>query len=527
MKIRFFSLWGLLTLLASLFAPPAMAGEGARAAVDSELAPAADCARFVHSNMRDLAYPTMLLSTEAVAASASLPANCRVTGVIQPQMRFEMRLPLKWNGRYYQRGCGGFCGHIYIDRCNTALARDFAVAAYDMGHAGAVVKDPVWGSSNDLRQDFGPLSTHKMAVVAKAITERFYGKKPAYSYFEGCSTGGREGLGSAQAYPEDFDGIVAGDPAFAGRLGAIANNWDARHLLRADGSDVFDRASLTVLADGVMKACDALDGVKDGIIMDPRRCSFDPARLLCKSGDSAGCLTAEQVGVAKALYDGPRDSSGRALMPGAVPYGSELSWSGAGRYELAGGYLRYLAFDQNPPADWDWRSFDFDRDIARTEASAALYDPVAPHKAPDLTAFAARGGRLLAYHGWADAGVSPFSMLDYYSQVAFRQGGMDAVRDWFRLFMVPGMFHCRGGNAPNEFDMLTPIVNWVEKGIAPDGIVAEQRQDGATVRNRPLFAYPAAARLKGGDPDRAENWTAAMPKGVVDDRREWIWAPRD
>ena len=511
-----------------LLAVAAAAQPVPRATTDAALSPAVDCAAFARTDLRQLEFPTMLMEAEVVDASDELPAYCRVTGVIQPQVQFEMRMPLEWNGRYYQRGCGGFCGFIDTERCATALARDFVVAAGNLGHVGLAVKDPVWGSSHDLRPDFGPLGTHKLAVVAKAVTEAFYGKRPAYSYFEGCSTGGREGLGSAQAFPEDFDGIVAGDPAFAGRLGAIANNWDARHLLRADGSPVFTDGKKALLAEAVMNSCDAKDGLADGIIMDPRVCDFDPATIQCESGDAPGCLTAEQVATAQALYQGPRNSAGEALMPGASPYGGELSWSGFGRLALAGGYLRYLAFQENPPADWDWRSFDFDTDIEKTEASAAMFDPVAPYTAPDLTAFEARGGKLIAYHGWADAGVSPEAMLDYYSQVAFRQDGMDSVRGWFRLFMVPGMYHCRGGDAPNAFDMLSRIVAWVETGEAPTGIVAEQRDEaGALVRTRPLFAYPEYATFTGGDPDTAENWTSAQPDGPVDDRRDWIWAPRD
>ena len=519
----------LAPLLALAVASMAHAQTANTAQVDAQLAPAANCATFVKTDLRQLEYPTMLMSSEVVQESADLPAHCKVTGVIQPQVQFEIRLPLAWNGRYYQRGCGGFCGVISIDKCDHALARDFVVAANNMGHVGLPVKDPVWGNVPALREDYGPLSTHKLAVVAKAVAEKFYGKRPAFSYLEGCSTGGREGLGSAQHYPDDFDGIVAGDPAFPGRLGALANNWDARHLLRPDGTTVFTPEKKALLAGAVMTACDELDGLRDGIIMDPRRCSYDPVALQCRDGDGPGCLTAEQVMVAQALYEGPRDSQGRALMPGAgAPRGSELSWSGAGRLALAGGYLGYLAFAENPPKDWNWRDFDFDRDVSKVEAAAALYDPVAPYEAPDLGAFHAAGGKLLVYHGWADPGVSPFAMLDYYGQVVHREGGMDAVRDWFRVFMVPGMFHCRGGNAPNTFDMLTPIVNWVEKGVRPDGIRAEQRDEaGKLMRSRPLYAYPRYAEFTGGDPDKAESWAPAAPAGPVDDRdNDWVWAPK-
>jgi feruloyl esterase len=519
----------ILALLGMVVATAAQAAPVAKAAVDARIVEARSCERFAAEDFRNLAVPAMLISSKRIPAAGKLPEYCQVTGVIQPQIQFEMRLPTKsWNGRYYQVGCGGFCGVIGIDGCDPALAADFVVAAQNMGHVGLPIKDPVWGSDVALRADFGGRSTHLMAVTAKAIAERYYGKRPAYSYFQGCSTGGREGLMEAQHAPGDFDGIIAGDPAFAGRLGALANNWDARHLLRTDGSDVFTPAKLKVLNDAVLKRCDKIDGLADGILMDPRRCTFDAATIACPADDRPDCLTAEQVATAKALYQGPVNAAGVKLMPGATPFGSELSWSGAGRLALAGGYLRYLAHTTNPASDYDWRSFDFDKDVEGVESQAALYDPVAPHTAPDLTAFAKAGGKLLVYHGFADAGVSPFALLDYRAQVAARQGGSAGLAPWFRVFMVPGMFHCRGGNAPNEFDTLQPMIDWVEKGVAPERLIAVQRQDGKVLRSRPLYPYPAYASFTGkGDVADAANWKAATPKGPVDDRIAWIWSPRD
>lgn len=474
-------------------------------------------------------FPTAILSARLVAADGAMAEHCAVTGTIQPQIQFEIRLPAKsWNGRYFQVGCGGFCGVINIQNCADAQAANYVVAAHNMGHVGMVTKDPVWGANDDLRQDFAGRSTHAMAVVGKAIATRFYDAAPEFAYFRGCSTGGREGLTLAQRYPGDFDGIIAGDPAFAGRLGAIANNWDARYLLRDDGSEVFTRDKLQRLSDAVLAACDDKDGLKDGIIMDPRVCRFDPAALACPAGqDGADCLTGEQVLAAQMLYQGPRNARGRSLMPGATPFGSELSWSGAGRRALAEGYLRYLAFAENPPADYDYRRFDFDRDIAAVEAQAALYDPVAPGQAPDLSGFAAAGGKLMIYHGWADAGVSPMALLDYHAHVVARAGGPEKARDWMRVFMVPGMFHCRGGNAPNSFDMLPDLVAWVEQGQAPDRILATQRDGDRIVRTRPLFPYPAMATYTGrGDVDDAANWKPVSPRQYPDDRIDWIWAPR-
>lgn len=499
------------------------------AALDSRLSGALPCAKLVDEDFRtsDEA-PLSILSARLVAAGAGSGEYCAVNGYIQPQIQFEVRLPAKnWNGRYFQVGCGGFCGVIGIDNCADALAADFVVAAHNMGHVGLVFKDPVWGSDPALRRDYGGRSTHLMSIAGKNIAERYYGKRPARAYFRGCSTGGREGLQEAQRYPDDFDGIIAGDPAFPGRLGAIANNWDARYLLREDGSEVFTADKLAVLHAGVMKACDKLDGLTDGILMDPRACAFDPAKLTCKGGDKVDCLTAEQVDAARKLYDGPVNSQGLKLMPGATPYGSEPSWNGAGRRSLAEGYLRYLAFPSNPPADYNYRDFDFDTDVAKTEEMARLYDPVAPHEAPDLRGFEKSGGKLIVYHGWADAGVSPMALLDYYAQVTSRQGGQEKVRDWFRVFMVPGMFHCRGGNAPNTFELLPALLRWVEQGQAPERVIATQSGAGGVIRTRPLFPHPAFARYAGkGDVNSETNWVSASPQRAVDDRLDWVRAPK-
>lgn len=499
------------------------------AALDAQIGGALQCERLVEEDFKNtFEAPLSVLSAKLVQAKDGTGEYCAVNGYIQPQIQFEVRLPSKnWNGRYFQVGCGGFCGVININNCADALAANFVVAAHNMGHVGLVIKDPVWGSDPALREDYAGRSTHLMSIAGKALAERYYGKRPARSYFRGCSTGGREGLTEAQRYPDDFDGIIAGDPAFPGRLGALANNWDAQKLLRDDGSEVFTPAKLKVLNTGVMRSCDKLDGLVDGILTDPRTCTFDPAKLQCKSGDGPDCLTAEQVAAAKALYSGPVNSKGEKLMPGATPYGSELSWSGAGRRSLAEGYLRYLAFPTNPPADYNYRTFNFDTDVAKTEELAAKYDPVAPHQAPDLREFEQRGGKLIVYHGWADAGVSPMALLDYYAQVTSRQGGGEKTREWFRVFMVPGMFHCRGGDAPNTFELLPELVKWVEKGEAPNRVVATQSGPQGVIRTRPLFPYPAFAKYTGkGDVNSEANWISASPKQEPDDRLDWIRAPK-
>jgi feruloyl esterase len=521
----------VLTLIATLGGAPAAADDAPKAAVDASLSAEMDCAALAREDLTHLSKaPSTILSAVVVPAAAATPEYCDVKGYVMPQIQFELRLPThSWNGRYFQVGCGGFCGEVNIENCTDVLDQNFAVAADNMGHVGDMLHDPIWAQDGDLRRDFGHRSTHVTAVVAKAVVERFYGAEPAWSYFRGCSTGGREGLTEAALAPDDFDGIVAGDPAFAGRLN-IANTWDAQHLLRADGSAVIPKDKLTVLHHAILDACDGLDGVKDGILMDPRACHFKVESIECRGGgEGPDCLSAEQVAAAEAVYDGPRNSRGERLYPGGSMFGAELSWGTTpDSFSLPDGALRFLAFWPNPPLSYTYRDFNFGTDLPKIEATLELYDPVPPGGAPDLTAFKQRGGKLIVYHGWADGGVSPLNTLDYYAQVAHRQGGMEAARGWFRLFMVPGMFHCRGGNAPNTFDFMPAIMAWVEKGVPPDGVVATQKSPaGAIIRQRPLYAYPEQAVFNGsGDVNQADSWgRSALPKAMPDDRVAWIWGP--
>jgi len=522
----------IIGLLASLapFGSAAIA-QPARAAVDANLAPKMSCEALASEDFTHIeGAPTSILSAQVAPAGGGAPEYCDVKGVIAPQIQFELRLPTRtWNGRYFQVGCGGYCGVVNIQNCGDVLDQNFAVAADNMGHVGDMLRDPLFAESADLRRDYGRRSTHVTAVVAKTVVERFYGAHPAFSYFRGCSTGGREGLTEAAWAPGDFDGIVAGDPAFPGRLGAIANPWDAQHLLRADGSPVIPADKLLVLHKAVLAACDGLDGVKDGIIMDPRACHFRVESIQCPGGGAgADCLSAEQVAAAKAVYDGPRDSQGQRLFPGGSMFGAEDSWGTTPQaHSLGIDAERFLEFWPNPPLAYTYRDFNWDADPPKIRAALAEYDPVPPGEAPNLAAFEQRGGKLILYHGWADGGVSPINTLDYYSQVAVRQGGMAKMRAWFRLFMVPGMHHCRGGDAPNTFDFMPAIMAWVEKGVAPDGVVATQKDAaGAVVRQRPLYAYPEHAAYNGaGDLNQAASWHEVMPAAMPDDRVKWIWAP--
>jgi hypothetical protein len=524
-------LWMMVIASLAAIAPESSAAQPGKASTDVNLTAKVACESVVAWDLSRLdGAPTSITAAKLVPAANGTPEYCDISGYVQPQIQFQLRLPTKtWNGRYFQVGCGGFCGGVNIQNCGDVLAKDFAVSANNMGHVGHFLRDPLWGQSEDARRDYGRRATHVSAIASKAIVERFYGAQPAYSYFRGCSTGGREGLMEAQHYPGDFDGIIAGDPAFAGRLGAIANTWDAKYLLKPDNTPVMSDATLQVLHQAVIAACDGIDGVKDGIIMDPRACKFDVKTVRCKDGnEGATCLSDAQVAAALKVYDGPRNSKGERLFPSGETFGSEGAWKGDDRLTLADGAQRFLNFSPNPPAAFTYRDFDFDTDIPKIKDALTRYDPVAPDTAPDLTAFEARGGKLIVYHGWADQGVSPLNTLDYYAQVHTRQGGLDKTREWFRLFMVPGMFHCRGGNAPNTFDFMPAIMAWVEKGEAPNGVVATQKDTaGAVVRQRPLYAYPQYATYAGkGDVNAAASWKAATPKKLTDDRIDWIFGPK-
>lgn len=497
--------------------------------LDAQTKGVVDCAAIQRMDFSGLSEaPTSITSANVVKASGNFKEYCEVNGVIAPQISFTLRLPTEsWNGRYFQAGCGGLCGDIRMDRCEVPQARDFAVAAHNMGHVGHFWSNAMWADVPELRADYGNRSTHVVAVASKAIIAAYYGQRPAKNYFQGCSTGGREGMNSAHNYPGDFDGIIAGDAAYPVRQGAIMNNWAAQILLDTQDREIFSDESKAVLHRAVLEACDKLDGVADGILSDPRLCRFDPRTTACTEGNNTNCLNEAQVQAAMAIYNGPRNSRGERLSPGGYPYGSELSWRGKGNLEVATTSLRHLVFAE-PRPDFHYRDFDWDNDIAAVEAQSALLDGIPPRVAPDYAAFHARGGKMIAYHGWGD-GIPPTSLLDFYQRVWEKEGGLDATREWFRVFMVPGMGHCRGGDAPNTFDLLTEIVAWVEHGQAPDGVIATQYNDDQSVkRTRPLYAYPTLQAYSGqGDVNDAANWRPAPPKSAPDDKIDWIWAPKN
>jgi len=461
-------------------------------------------------------------SAKLVPAAANLPEHCEVRGVIWPENKFAVKLPTAWNNRFEMVGNGGWAGTISTGPMDTAVRAGYATTSTDTGHdsqkePGAIFALPSATNPNAARKviDHGYLAVHETAVLAKKMIRAYYGADPQYSYWVGCSTGGRQGLMEAQRYPEDFDGYVVGAPVL--NLTGLQMKAIWTWIAAGPGPGEITAAKLPALADAVYGKCDALDGLKDGLIENPLKCNFDPAVDLKKcapADDSAGCFTAAQIAALKKVYDGPHNSAGKKLFPGFLP-GDEVfaaatgrgggaprsGWDGnlLGSFNLGDTFMKYMAFPDPPGANWDYRTFDFDKDPERMKAVGLIIDATIP----DLTAVKARGGKIVHYHGWADPGVTAGMSVGYY-EAAMKTMGEKETKDFYRFFPVPGMFHCGGGPGCGNVDWLTAVVNWVEKGEAPSMLVGANQQ---ATRTRPICMYPTVSRYKGsGSIDAAENF---------------------
>jgi hypothetical protein len=467
---------------------------------------------------------TSIISVRTVPEADGVPEHCRVTGLIQPEIRFELNLPVRWNRRFYMNGNGGFAGETPetggrpLIRAN-ALKQGFATATTNTGHDATAEPLATFALSYQKRVDYAFRAVHLTAVEAKRIASAYYGRAPAYSYWDGCSTGGRQGLISAQRFPHDFDGIVAGAPVLNFVDSVAQSLWNA--LVLAETPVPLPKMKL--VAEAVYARCDAKDGLKDGLIDDPRRCDFDPARDVaqCPAGqDGDSCLTPAQTAAIKKIYagaqvDGKPVHYGQVMgaeAAGASFLGNGQSDSGwdqwliprAGeksrQYAYGDSFVRY--FLPKPDPSLDTSKFDIARDIAKYEDTRALLNATDPNLGP----FRARGGKLLMYFGWADTALPPLMGIDYYMKAVAANGL--GTPDFFRLFLVPGMFHCRGGLGADRLDAMTALINWVENGTAPASITASQVDKGKLVRTRPLCPYPQVARYSGsGSPDDAANFT--------------------
>jgi len=440
------------------------------------------------------------------AGFQDLPAFCRVAVMLAPsadsQIKFELWLPLAgWNGNFEANGNGGWSGSISSATLAEGLRRGYAASMSDLGHEGA---SGVFALGHPEKLiDFGYRAAHEMAVAAKLIINSYYGKAPKFSYWTGCSAGGRSAMMEAQRYPDDFDGIVAGSPGLNWTGRSLLSVWVAQASHHSDAAYI-PPAKYPLIHAAAIEKCDAADGLKDGIIEDPARCKFDPKELECKGPDSASCLTADQVATARAIY-GPVSNprTGAAIVPG-FERGSENGWATMGGPQIFGLGADLFRFVVYRDPNWDYQTFRFDSDLTLTLKPAAQ---ILNAMDPDLKPFLKRGGKLIQYHGWADPQIAPATSVEYYQSVLDALGGAKNVESGYRLFMVPGMAHCRGGDGTSNFDMLAALEKWVEKGTAPDQVPASRIRDGKVDRTRPLCPYPQVATYQGkGSIDDAANF---------------------
>src|SRR5436309_12313935 len=471
------------------------------------------------------------------SAYKKLPAFCRVLAVARPsadsEIKFEVWMPASgWNGRFRGQGNGGFAGEIDYGSLAAAVGDGYASAGTDTGHSASGI-DARWALGHPEKViDFGYRAIHEMTQTAKAAAKAFYGREPQRSYFANCSNGGRQALMEAQRFPEDYDGILAGAPAnfFTHLLTKALADAQATTL---DSASYIPSSKLPALARAVNVACDAQDGVADGILNEPNKCHFDPEILLCKDGDSDRCLTAPQITALKKLYAGPIDAKGHEIFPGYLPGAEEaqgawepwITGSAPGKsllFAFGTGYFSNMVYEK---AEWNYKDAKIEEAVkAADEKTTKMLNATDPN----LAAFKARGGKLILYHGWNDPAISALNTINYFESVVSKMGGaeMDAFA---RLYMAPGMLHCGGGPGPDSFgengaadgsdaqhNMGLALEQWVEKGIAPSAIIATKKAGGdsgeSVKMTRPLCPYPQVAKYKGsGDSNDAGNFACTTP----------------
>ena len=427
-----------------------------------------------------------------------LPSFCRVSATLKPSPRSDIKMEIwlpasGWNGKLEVVGNGAFAGTISYPAMATALAAGYAAASTDTGHTGPSSNTFV---NQDVLVDFAHRAIHETTAAAKTVVDAFYGSAPKSSYFNGCSTGGRQALTAAQRYPEDFNGIVAGAPASYGSKQTFGQIWI--YEATATPEAALSREKQQALHAAVLDACDANDGVKDGVLENPLTCKFDPQAIACKAGDSPSCLTAPQVEAVRKIYAGASNPhTGEFIFPG-FERGSEALWTPT-PVSYAVDYFKYVIFN-NP--NWDPKTLNFDSDVAGA-AKAANYK-IFDATDPDLDKFTGRGGKLLMYQGWAEPGIPPRNVVTYYGEV---QKKTKNAKDAVRLFMVPGMGHCGGGDGTSTFDMVAALDQWMTTGKAPASIPASRVRNGVVDRTRLLCPWPQVAAYKGsGSTDDAANF---------------------
>jgi tannase/feruloyl esterase len=464
---------------------------------------------------------TTITTAQAVAAGAftspagtqakndpfrELPAFCRVAATVRPvpdsEIKIEVWMPSSgWNGKFRGTGNGGLGGSMNFNGIAAAMRGGYAVAGNNTGHDGGA--SLMMGHPEKIR-DFGERAAHEMTIKAKAIVETFYDDRPRHSYMVECGGGSSAAMKAAQRYPTDYDGLVAGGLATYLTHHVLGQIWiwQATHL---DPASTIPAEKYPAIHKAVLAACDRLDGVEDGVIEDPTRCKFDPKVLECKTADGPACLTAPQVAAARKLYAPAANPRIKKEIFGPLFPGSELLWAqsaGPAPVSISSDFFKYFVF-KDPSWDPLKRPVNFDGDVALADTRE---NTLINANDPDIQKYVDRGGKLIIYGGWSDAGIPPRLAVDYYKSLVDKLGAR-AVRDSVRLFMVPGMGHCNGGDGTDTFDMLSAIERWVEQGKAPDRIEASRVRDGKIDRTRPLCPYPQVASYKGsGSTDDAANF---------------------
>lgn len=436
-------------------------------------------------------------------ADLALPPHCRIAATLKPrpqsQIEMEVWMPHEWNGKFLALGNGGWAGTISFSAMAAGLASGYAVASNDTGHRGGSGEFAV--GNREKVVDFAWRAMHEMTIISKAIIETYYQRPPRLSYFQGCSTGGRQGMKEAQMYPADYDAIIVGAPV-NNMLTLNATQLDTMVRFIEDRNLALAPEKVQMVHDAVLASCEANDGVADGFLNNPLACDFEPSTLQCSSRrDTAGCLTRDEVRSVERAYGGVFSDNDELLYPGHAK-GFELGWripeEGSEPTALQSDATRYLVYED---ADWDWREFDLERDLALALDKAGYIEALQT----DLSEFKARGGKILFYHGWNDPGPSPLNTIDYFNDVHAAMGPDQS--DWMRLFLVPGMGHCAGGIGPDRADFLGALDEWVENGTAPQRIIASRTRDGATDMTRPLCPYPQVAVWDGeGDTNEAASF---------------------
>lgn len=460
------------------------------------------------------------------AITTKIRQYCDVMGYVAPQNKFELKLPpaRDWNQNFFFRACGGFCGYREGRLCNSGLARGYASATGNGGHESALGFDGIWAANApELQEDFAWRSNHVVTLVAKFITTRYYAKPIRHSYMAGNSKGGQGVLMEAQRFPEDYDALLPSAPVYDyTEANTIGPAWFAQAVSDGHGGSVLNAAAARAVDKSVLQHCGAQDGVQEPFVADPPECKWQPDMIACHSAESgADCLNPRQVAAVKRLMSPAVNSKGEILYPFPYLPGTETQWVGwnypgvaipgypprFANMQLPRVWLRYFV-EAKERRTGDALNFDFDHEPATLGRSRRIYDATSF----DLRAFKARGGKMLMWHGWADGAISATSSIAYYKGVMTFMGGRNETEDFFRLFLIPGVHHGGGGPGLTDFDALSALENWVEKGKAPDKLIACRSAQGAVEECRPIFPYPLLAHYSGrGDPKQADSFVPDYP----------------